>query len=222
MIRVHLLTEDRTDGGLERMTKSCVQALRAQQGRERLEFTNAKGSVDGAAALLKQCEKYELFRFNYAPRCDHVFYVMDARNAWKLPQLRAIAPEPPLERSLPLLIESVKKGMARMAQGERSQAEWLRISNGFHPHVLVWERESLVLPVTDKLGLGEPVLEAYAERQAYENLSARLRLAGKGKYVKAIHGPQYLARIASDATLRAAVLDSNPSFLALVNELVAL
>jgi hypothetical protein len=222
MIRVHLITEDRTGGGLEQVTQSCVQALRAQQGREPLSFSRVKGNVDGAAQLLKQCEKYELFRFNYTPRYDHVFYVMDARNVWRLPQLDVSAPEPPHSESLPRLLEGVKDGMTNIARGQRTQEEWARVSSGFHPHVLVWERESLILPVVDRLGLGDSVQDVYGERQAAENLSERLRRAQKRKYDKAIHGPQFLGQIARDASMRATVLDSNLSFRALVEAMVSL
>lgn len=63
-------------------------------------------------------------------------------------------------------------------------------------HVLVWERESLILPVADSLGLGD--------------------------CEKSLQGPQLLGKIARDASLRARVLASNPSLRALVDELAAL
>ncbi|HEX8700623.1 MAG TPA: hypothetical protein VF815_17365 [Myxococcaceae bacterium] len=222
MIRVHLITEDRTGGGLDEVVQACVQAQRAESGKGPLGFSRMKGNVDGAAQLLKQCEKYELYRFNYSPRFDHVFYVIDARNAWRLPQLGVSAPEPPLSQSLPSFLDKMKKGMEAIGRGLRTQDEWARIAEGFHPHVLVWERESLILPVADRLGLGDAVHDVYGERQAAENLSQRLRRLRNRKYDKAIHGPQFLGQIARDASLRAVVLDSNPSLRALVHEMVAL
>lgn len=222
MIRVNLVTEDRTGGGLSEVVQSCVQALRAQSGRERLWFPRTRATVDGASQLLKECEKYELYRFNYAPCFDHVFYVLDARNVWKLPQLAVRAPEPPLDKSLPPLVEQVKAGMALIARGRKKEDEWKSISDGFHPHVLVWERESLILPVADGLGLGDAIQDVYAERQAAEAVSARLRSSEGRKYDKAIHGPKLLGQIARDSALRARVLASNPSLRDLVEELASL
>jgi hypothetical protein len=222
LIHVHLITEDRTGGGLDDVVRACVHARRTQEGRERLGFPRFKGNVDGASQLLKECVKYELYRFNYSPRFDHVFYVLDARNVWDRKQLGVSAPEPPLNKSLAPLLEGVKKGMAAMARSGRTGDEWARISGGFHPHVLVWERESLILPVADKLGLGDAVRDVYGERQAAEVLSERLRRTRHRKYDKAIHGPQFLGQIARDASLRAEVLASNPSLQSLVEELVAL
>jgi len=222
VIHVQLITEDRTGGGLDEVIRASVQARRAQEGREPLRFPRKPGNVDGAAQLLKECAKYELYRFHYPPRFDHVFYVIDARNVWHLKQLGVSAPEPPLHKSLVPLLESVKKEMAVMARERRNDDEWARISAGFHPHVLVWERESLILPVADKLGLGDAVEDVYGERQAFETVRELLRRTKHRKYDKAIHGPLLLGQIARDASLRATVLSSNPSLQSLVDELAAL
>ncbi len=222
MIRVNLVTEDRTGGGLSEVVQACVQAQRAQDGREPLWFPRTRATVDGAAQLLRECEKYEFYRFNYAPRFNHVFYVLDARNVWRLPQLRVRAPEPPLEKSLPVLIEGVRAGMRLIARGSKTEEEWVGVADGFHPHVLVWERESLILPAAAGLGLGEAVRDVYAERQAAEAVSALLRNKGGKKYDKAIHGPQLLKQIARDSTLRSLVVASNPSLRELVEKMAAL
>jgi hypothetical protein len=222
VIRVQLITEDRTGGGLDEVIRSCVHARRDHEGRERLWFPRQPGNVDGAAQLLKECEKYELYRFSYSPRFDHVFYVLDARNVWRLTQLGVTAPEPPLDKSLAPFLESVKKGMRAMARGRRTDDAWAGISSGFHPQVLVWERESLILPVADRLGLGDAVRDVYGERQAYERVKQLHSRPHQLTYNKAIHGPRLLKRIAHDASLRAEVLASNPSLQALVDELVAL
>ncbi|WP_152621966.1 hypothetical protein [Archangium violaceum] len=102
MTRVHLVTEDRTGGGLAAVLHAEAEHQRRLCGKARLQFSRPS-TVNGNAELLKQCEKYELFRFNYSPRCDHVFYVIDARNAWDLPQLGVQAPPPPLRAEFPLL-----------------------------------------------------------------------------------------------------------------------
>jgi hypothetical protein len=222
VIRVHLITEDRTGGGLDDVVRGCVQAQRAQEGKEPLWFPRFKGNVDGASQLLKECAKYELYRFNYSPRFDHIFYVLDARNAWNLPQLGVQAPEPPLANTLPYLLKGIKEGMATAAKGGRPQQHWEHIAEGFHPHVLVWERESLVLPVMDKLNLGPPHQDVYGQRQAAEFISQRLRQTQGRKYDKAIHGPQLLGQVARTPALRDAVLASNHSLQQLVSDMVAL
>ena len=222
MIRVHLITEDRTGGGLDDIIRACVQSRRAQEGREPLWFPRFKGNVDGASQLLKECEKYELFRFHYSPRFDHVFYMLDARNAWKLSQLAVTAPEPPLARSLPLFIQAAQEGMVRLARGSKTDAAWAPLANGFHPHVLVWERESLILPVADQLGLGEADTDLYGNRQAAEWVDSRFRPMRRMKYSKAVHGSEFLGRIAREPSVRLSVLKSNFSLSAIVEEMASL
>ncbi len=224
MTNVHLITEDRTGGGLEALLKAEAQSRRAQQGRPPLHFARKSGSVNGNAALLSQCGKYENFRFNYAPRMDHVFYVIDARNAWDLPPLGGQTPQPPYEHSLPPFIQTIREKMALLARAPSWTAqEWEELRAGFHAHVLVWERESLILPVADKLGLGEAVTDVYAERRAAEAVDERFRRIRKNlKYQKPVQGLQYLQRIAQDLVLREAVVASNASLRAIIDDLVSL
>lgn len=188
-----------------------------------MQFSRKPSTVNGNAELLKQCEKYELFRFKYSPRYSHVFYIIDARNAWDLPQLAVEAPEPPYGKNLPVFIESTRRSMARIARGARSDQEWEKIRDGFHAHVLVWERESLILSVADRLDLGEPVVDVYSARKAAESVKERFSNLGRGRgYNKAIDGPEYLQRIANSEELRAIVLEANPSLCAIVNDLALL
>lgn len=223
MTSVHLVTEDRTGGGLAIVIRQAASHKRRQRGRPPLQFSRRPSTVNGNAELLKQCEKYELFRFKYSPRYSHVFYVIDARNAWDLPQLGVQAPLPPYKQNLPAFIAGTRKGMARIARGAKSEQQWEEIRDGFHAHVLVWERESLILSVADRLGLGEPVEEIYDERRAAESVDARFRKLGKRRgYDKAIDGPEYLQRIAYSEELCAVVLETNPSLSAIVEELVTL
>jgi hypothetical protein len=221
---VHLVTEDRTGGGLAAVLRAEAEHQRRLSGKARLQFSRKPSTVNGNAELLKQCEKYELFLFNYSPRCDHVFYVIDARNAWDLPQLKVQAPSPPYEQSLPAFIDTIRKRMAEIARGTRTEQQWADICGGFHAHVLVWERESLILPVADRLGLGKKAeRDVYTARRAAESVGALFRDLGKRrKYDKAIDGPEYLQRIAEDEHLRAIVLETNPSLRIIVEELVSL
>jgi hypothetical protein len=220
---VHLVTEDRTGGGLAAVIHQAASYKRERSGKPPLRFSRKPSTVNGNAELLKQCEKYDLFRFKYSPRYTHVFYIIDARNAWDLPQLAVQAPQPPYEQSLPTFIEGTRRSMARIARGIRSDQEWEKIRDGFHAHVLVWERESLILPVADRLGLGESVLAVYSARRAAESVEERFRNLGRGRgYNKAIDGPEYLQRIAHSEELRSIVLDANPSLCAIVEELTLL
>lgn len=222
MTRVHLVTEDRTGGGLAAVLRAEAEHQRRLCGKARLQFSRPS-TVNGNAELLKQCEKYELFRFNYSPRCDHVFYVIDARNAWDLPQLGVQAPPPPYEQSFPSFIDTIRGRMAVIARGPRTEQQWAEIHDGFHAHVLVWERESLILPVADRLGLGKAVMDVYSARRAAEAVGDLFRGLGKRrKYDKAIDGPEFLQRIADDVQLRAIVLESNPSLRSIVEEMVSL
>ncbi len=220
---VHLVTEDRTGGGLAAVVQQAASHERERSGKAPLQFSRRPSTVNGNAELLKQCEKYEFFRFKYSPRYAHVFYVIDARNAWDLPQLAVQAPQPPYEQSLPVFIEGTRKSMARIARGARSDQEWEKIRDGFHAHVLVWERESLILPVADRLGLGGPVQDVYSARRAAEAVEERFRSLRRGRgYNKAIDGPEYLQRIAYSEELRSIVLEANPSLCAMVEELASL
>jgi hypothetical protein len=112
--------------------------------------------------------------------------------------------------------------MTRLAQGTRQDLEWKNIRAGFHAHVLVWERESLILPVADRLGLGASVSDVYAIRGAAEVVKEGFRRVKTRGYSKALDGREYLQRIAQDEALRATVLSSNASLRGMVEDLVAL
>ena len=223
MTRVHIITEDKTGGGLEAIIKQEVAHQRMSKELAPLEFSKLRGTVNGNAELLKQCGKYELFRFRYTPRFDHVFYVIDARNAWNLEQLGVEAPQPPYEKSLPPFCDAIRKRMESLAKVGQTDEQWQRIRSGFHAHVLVWERESLILPVADQLGLGPAVADVYADRKATEFVQHRFEQTGKKRaYSKATDGKQFLDRIAYTEGLRTSVVSTNASLQAIVDELVSL
>lgn len=222
MTRVHIIAEDKTGGGLEAVLRAEANHRRALKGAAPLHFPHRPTSINGNAELLKQCAKYELYRFNYSPRIDHVFYVIDARNAWKLPQLGVQAPNPPYAGSLPPFIATVRTGMSRLAQGVKPDAEWAKSSAGFHAHVLVWERETLLLPVLMQLELGESIADACGRRDAADVIEQRFKQRKTRAYGKGIDGPRYLFRIAQDEGLRRVVFESNPYLQDLVEDLAAL
>ena len=220
MTWVNILCEDRTGNGLARVIESAVQARRANDKKPSLQIRS--GTVAGNTQLLMQCEKYEFLRYRSRPRHDHIFYVIDAYRIWDL-KPAIIEPPPPNQKDdgayLERLTAAVCTAMTQRARGTRSENEWQSIADGFHPHVLVWERETLMLPVSDALGLGEPPRDPRAERHPARWVKQRFQ--GRS-YQKAIHGPQLLERIASSPDLRGRVLDATPSLAAIVDELVSL
>lgn len=223
MSLVHLMTEDRTGGGLEALLRKEAQRRWAEAGKVHLRFSKISGTVNGNAALLEQCRRYVRLRFDPPLRADHVFYILDARNAENLPQLRVSAPKPPYAQSLPPFIASIQARMAELARGALSDEQWQKVESGFHAHLLVWERESLMLPVADKLGLGEAVQNVYDERKASELVTSRFRQNDRRRtYQKATDGRLLLNRIAEDESLRTTVIAANPSLQAILKDLTSL
>jgi hypothetical protein len=224
VIRVNVLCEDRTGTGLARVIESAVNQRRASADKEPLWFPPRPGTVLNNQKLLEQCAKYERLRFNNRPRFDHVVYVIDAWRVWNLPEIDHPPPRPneDLKPYLEALTGMVAAAMERRARGQRSDDDWAKISAGFHPHVLVWERESLMLPVSPDLGLGPAPEDCQAVRHPAKWLEQRHRQHKGGKYEKAIHGPEYLGAIAGNPTLCERVLGAVPSLSVLINELVGL
>lgn len=218
MKRVRILTEDKTGGGLEAIIKAAVNRARSATGREPLAIDPSKGFVTSNSDLLKKCQGYKLFRFSQ--RYDHVVYVMDARNCWKL--CRVAEPHPPhSENSLTNPINQAREYMQALAKSGTER--WSELQDGFHAHVLVWERESLMLPVGDRLGLGACHEQPYAEMQAFEWVRGQFRDVRRDRgYAKSTHGRELLKQIAESEPLLERVLSSNPSLAAIVSDLASI
>jgi hypothetical protein len=183
------------------------------------------GTVLNNYKLIEKCSGYELLRFRTEPKHDHVYYVVDAKNLWDIPSLGLSQPqlnESPSDFWL-RACDVVRKAMTARARGDRrSDAEWDRISSGFHPCVLMWERESLVLPVADGLGLGEPEANSDGVRKADGWVADRFKRRLNEKYSKAVDGKRLLTRIASSSELMERVLNANASLREIVALMVAL
>ena len=213
-MKVLILTEDKTGGGLEAFVKKAVNARRTRP----LEITLGSGWVRTNAELLKRCRAYSNERFT-RQRPDHVVYVLDARNSWQL--CGVPEPRPPhTPQSLEPALARVRAHMTKLARG--GSTDWEQIKDGFHPHVLVWERESLMLPVADALGLGEPELNIYGHTAASDWVTKRFRGPDGRGYAKSIFGNVLLERIRRDEALVERVVASNPSLQAIVDDLVQL
>jgi hypothetical protein len=224
MTRVKVLCEDRTGGGLFRVIEKATQATRSALSRAPLRFTPG-GTIESNTRLLAQCAKYAWYRFQADPPCDHVLYVIDALRLWDVRAIGIQAPLPNQDMGAYLddLAARAHTEMTRIARGTDSEDSWLRISDGFHAHILVWERESLMLPVSEALGLGPPPPDPKTERHAARWVEDRHRAHRRGQaYVKSVQGPKLLEQIANSQSLRDRVLAQVPSLKAIVDLLVDL
>jgi hypothetical protein len=227
MTRVKLLCEDRTGRGLFQVIEKATQAARAAAGKAPLGFPRTRnlGLMAGNTKLLEQCAKYTEFRFRSSPPWDHVVYVIDAYRLWDVSAVGIQAPLPneDMDAYLDGLTVKARAEMERRARGSQPADEWLRIADGFHAHVLVWERESLMLPVSDALGLGPPPPDLRSVRHAADWIDKRHQARAKGRsYEKAIQGPELLEQIANSSALRDRVLAQVQSLRAIVDSLVDL
>jgi hypothetical protein len=204
--------------------KSAANRLRASEGKSPLVFARP-GTVLNNYKLIEKCSGYELLRFRHEPKFDHVYYIVDVKNLWDV-DLVGLSPPQPQESPSDFLVrarDAARKVMTSRARGDqRSDDEWAMIAGGLHPCVLMWERESLILPVADALGLGEAEVHADDVRGADGWVERRFKLYLKQKYNKAIDGVRLLTRIADSAELTERVLRSNGSLREIVASMVAL
>ncbi len=223
MIRVNVLCEDRTGGGLAALLQSAANRLRAAAGKPRLAFA-PPGTVHNNYKLIEKFSECELLRFRRDPRSDHVYYVIDAKNLWDISLMKLLPPQPqePPSDFLVRARDAAGREMTSRARGDhRSDDEWARISAGFHPCVLMWERESLILPVADGLGLGDPEVDTDHVSGASGWVERRFRNLSK-RYSKAVHGKVLLTKIAESPDLTDRVLRCNASLRDIVSSMVAL
>jgi hypothetical protein len=217
---VLISAEDKTGGGLQQIIVKEVQARRTQLQRPLLRFPRKPGTLNGNGELLKDCGKYQLRRKKPGPY-DHVVYVMDARAAW---DVVPGATRPAMERLEEGLAELERVAVAHMearARGQLDDAAWAYLRPGFHAHLLIWERESLILPVLSRFDLGDDVLEPVRELHATEVLVERTKPSGLG-YSKPNDGRRLLGKIAESADLRNKVIQSNASLKRIIQTLVDL
>ena len=218
MIRVDLYCEDKTGTGLGELIRRCV----FDGFKARLHIPNMMGRVHGANELLRQCEKFQ----NLVGGGRHVVYIIDGYAAWDLglAGLSPRVPPEPLDSYADKLVAVLKTEMERRASGGRAGEDgWKSIRGTFHAHVLLWERESLLLPVLEHLGLGPSIANSFETLHAAGAVSARFRERDRrNPYNKAVDGPRLLEKIAASAELRAVVLQAVPSFRAIVEDIRAI
>src|SRR4051812_34914873 len=217
---VLISAEDRTGGGLQQIIVKAVQARRTQIGKPLLRFPPRHATLNGNAQLLADCEKYPLRRRKPVPY-DHVVYVMDARAAWDVVPGAARPSQERLEEGLAELERVVTAHMEARARGALDETAWAYLRPGFHAHLLVWERESLILPVLSHFNLGPDVPETIRQQRATEILVERTKPSGYG-YSKPDAGARFLSKIADDSQLRDKVIQSNASLQRIIQSLVEL
>jgi hypothetical protein len=217
---VLIAAEDRTGGGLQQIIVKAVQARRAQDKKPLLRFPPKHASLNGNAQLLADCEKYPLRRRKPVPY-DHVVYVMDARAAWDVVPGAVRPSQERLDEGLAKLERVVVRHMEARARGALDDATWDYLQPGFHAHLLLWERESLILPVLSHFGFGPDIPDVLHEQHATERVIERTRPSGYG-YSKPDAGARFLNAIAGDAALRDKVVQSNTSLQRIIQTLVDL
>jgi hypothetical protein len=219
---IDIYTEDRTGGGLQNFLVKAAQARRVESGKPPLNVpSGAWASAKSNTALLNLCEKYDVFRFQRRPRLDHVFFIIDLKEVERHVGQPPIRPRNGADRSR--VIEATVAEMSRRARGGRSLDEWERISAGFHPSVLEWERESLIIAVSDALELGAPPEDLNWCESPARQLGERYMARHGTAYDKRTNGFTYLTdTIATRPDLVQRVLDSNSSVQQMVDALVAL
>jgi hypothetical protein len=149
---------------------------------------------------------------------------MDAKQLWDVSVLGLVPPQPSESASefLVRALYATGSAMTSRARGGRDDAQWAEIAAGFHPCVLMWERESLILPVADALGLGDPEPSSDDVRGADGWVGRRFQQHRKEKYNKATDGIRLLKRIAESIELTDRVLRANASLLEIVSSMVEL
>jgi hypothetical protein len=217
---VLIAAEDRTGRGLEQIVVKATQARRRQLDKPPLRFPDKHASLNGNTELLKDCAKYRFRRRYQQSPFDHVVYIMDARRSWNLVGAKRPSPER-LEDDLVELERSITACMEAKAREGLKDSEWDYIRSGFHAHMLVWERESLILPVLSHFNLGPDVTEPVRVMQAAETLVERSGSKRFG-YSKRDDGRRLLGAIAESAPLRDKVIQSNPSLQRIIQALVDL
>lgn len=216
-MKVRILYEDKTGGGLHDVIAKEVARRRADRNVPRLDISH--DHCDGNTDVIRRLKAFTALRDKFT----HVFHIIDVKGSWRLLDLKL--PPPPQTFDVDEVrryARQVRDAMRRLAR-ECCADRWDLHAAGFHAHALVWERESLVLPVADKLDLGPPEPQPYLERNAAGWIEARYKAKSRRlAYAKQTDGRRLLGEIANRRELRDIVLASNPSLQEIIDDLVAL
>jgi hypothetical protein len=237
--RVVILYEDRTAGGLHHLIWRMVAVNRGQQDREPFSYFGSL-PMKANAKLIAECRAYERMRFFRPHRADHVFAVIDGYEVENVvPSVPR--PPPPAQRGDLTLFDqyclnlsaAVRSHMSDLAFAkmtpERREQETLR----FHPHVLFWERESVLLAGGDVLrstrGLNLPedkltatgILLTRHPTPLIEDAWAQC-FPDDPHYSKADDGPQLFNDLVDHQEHWPTLLNRLPSLKEIVDELTAL
>lgn len=237
--RVVILYEDKTAGGLHHLIKRMVAVRRGEQNRDPFASFHSL-PMKANAKLIAECRAYERMRFFGPHRADHVFAVIDGYEVENVVPTAPRPPSPAQRGDLTLfdqycldLTAAVRSHVSDLAFAkmtpERREQETLR----FHPHVLFWERESVllaggeILRLTPGLNLPEDKLSATGilltrhPTPLIESAWAH-RFPHDPHYSKADDGPQLFSNLVDHQDQWPTLLDRIPCLREIVDELTAL
>jgi hypothetical protein len=112
--------------------------------------------------------------------------------------------------------------MLQLAEHASDAKYWAQFSGTCHCHLLVWERESIVLPVADRLDLGASEGDVFGVMNAAEWLRQRWLTHRNSGFSKALSTRGLLDTIAQQDELRSVAVACNSSLRAIVDGLVDL
>jgi len=230
-----LFYEDATGGGLHSLVRAMARSRRKSEKRPPFSYFKDYPRK-GNARLVRDCATFPLVRFRAPHRADHVFAVIDAYEVEKVIPKAPAPPAPdtadgPFGTYCTALHDAVVKHLQEQAMGDLSEKQRTDELPRFHPHVLFWERESVILAGAASLGkAGGPNFEPEAtsprallrRRNPAAFIDRAFRDQAKGKYQKSIDGPELLGLIEADSDGWETVLERVPSLRELVEDLAAI
>lgn len=233
--RVVVFYEDATVGGLHGLVRDIATERRRTKRRPAFPYFQAYSRKNNAK-LVRDCDTFAKVRFAAPHRADHVFAVIDAyRVEGVVPGVpsapRPGVPEDEFQQYCDALRSAVTGHLMARAMSDVGSNRQKEEATRFHPHVLFWERETVVLAGAETLARShaltfpdEMVSRAalVRRRNPASAVEQTFREQRDETYQKAIDGPDLLGRIAEDRDRWDEVLDRVPSLGAIVEDLVAL
>lgn len=235
-LRVVILYEDRLADDLHRLIVAMARQRRAELGRREPWPRFDARPMKGNSKLIKACGDFQILRHRL-PRgkYDHVFVMVDA---YEIEKIVSSAPHPPPmtansehhQRYRDQLNNDVIAHIKQQAFASSwNQEELARESATFHPHLLFWEAESILLAGTEflreKASLEISGISSHDElvlvRHPY-NVLADTWLAAKGKTYRKTDGAILFKDLVDHPHHWPAILDRLPSLALMIEELATL
>jgi hypothetical protein len=235
-LRVVILYEDRLADDLHRLIVAMAHQRRVELGRGEPWPRFDARPMKGNSKLIKACGDFQTLRYTASQgKYDHVFAMIDAYKIEKV--VNKVPRPPPLTANSEhhqsyrdQLNDNVIAHMKQQAfAGLSNPKELERESTTFHPHVLFWEAESILLAGTEflreKASLEISGISSYDElvlvRHPY-NVLADTWLAAKGKTYRKTDGAILFKALVDHPHHWPAILDRLPSLALMIEELATL